>query len=95
MRIAMFTNNYKPFLGGVPIFIERLAKGLRELGHTVYIFAPTYENQEEEEFVIRYKSYNKILVDKKMVVPNILDDTIEKSFIDLNFNIIHVHHLCL
>ncbi len=92
MRIAMFTNNYKPFLGGVPISIERLAEGLRELGHTVYIFAPTYENQEEEEFVIRYKSYKKVLVDQKMVMPNILDDTIEKSFVSLNFNIIHVHH---
>lgn len=25
MRIAMMTNNYKPFVGGVPISIERLA----------------------------------------------------------------------
>lgn len=65
MKIAMFTNNYKPFVGGVPISIERLAKGLREIGHTVYIFAPTYDNQEEEQFVIRYKSYKKVLVDQK------------------------------
>lgn len=25
MRIAMLTNNYKPFVGGVPISIERLS----------------------------------------------------------------------
>ena len=25
MRIAIFTNNYAPFVGGVPISIERLA----------------------------------------------------------------------
>ena len=28
MKIAMLTNNYKPFIGGVPISIERLAEGL-------------------------------------------------------------------
>ena len=33
MRIAMMTNNYKPFVGGVPISIERLADSLRDLGH--------------------------------------------------------------
>ena len=27
MKIAMLTNNYKPFIGGVPISIERLAEG--------------------------------------------------------------------
>lgn len=32
MRIAMMTNNYKPFVGGVPISIERLADSLRDLG---------------------------------------------------------------
>ena len=53
MRIAMLTNNYKPFLGGVPISIERLSNGLREQGHEVFIFAPSYENQVNEENVIR------------------------------------------
>ena len=37
MRIAMLTNNYKPFVGGVPISIERLSNSLRSLGHEVYI----------------------------------------------------------
>lgn len=40
----MMTNNYKPFVGGVPISIERLADSLRDLGHTVYIFAPDYKS---------------------------------------------------
>ena len=42
MRIAMMTNNYKPFIGGVPISIERLAEGLKILRHEVFIFAPAY-----------------------------------------------------
>ena len=32
MKIAMLTNNYKPFVGGVPISVERLAKELRKQG---------------------------------------------------------------
>ncbi len=30
MKIAMMTNNYKPYIGGVPISIERLTEALRE-----------------------------------------------------------------
>ncbi|MFQ8663766.1 MAG: glycosyltransferase, partial [Lachnospiraceae bacterium] len=57
MKIAMMTNNYKPFIGGVPLSVERLAKGLRALGHEVCIFAPEYEEEEpEEEDVILYRS---------------------------------------
>ena len=40
MKIAMLTNNYKPFVGGVPISVERLAKELRKQGHKVTVFAP-------------------------------------------------------
>ena len=93
MRIAMLTNNYKPFLGGVPISIERLSNGLREQGHEVFIFAPSYENQVNEENVIRYKSLkedNKIT--GKFAVPNIFDLNIERKFKELNIDIIHVHH---
>lgn len=91
MRIAMLTNNYKPFVGGVPISIERLSEGLRELGHEVYIFAPSYEGQVEEPYVIRYRS-NKKKLRGKIVVPNILDQSIEFGFSQMTFDIIHVHH---
>ena len=91
MRIAMLTNNYKPFVGGVPISIERLSKSLRSLGHEVYIFAPTYDNQCDEKFVIRYKSL-KGKISGGVVLPNIFDIEIEKKFKALKFDIIHVHH---
>ncbi|MDV4150545.1 glycosyltransferase [Clostridium sp. AL.422] len=91
MKIAMLTNNYKPFVGGVPISIERLSNGLRELGHEVYIFAPTYENQEEEEYVIRYKSV-RYKISGGIVIPNMFDKEIEGKFKSLNIDMIHVHH---
>ena len=40
MRIAMLTNNYRPFVGGVPISVERQAQELVRLGHDVNGFLP-------------------------------------------------------
>ena len=93
MRIAMFTNNYKPFVGGVPISIERLTEELRNAGHIVTIFAPSYGNtEEEEEGVIRYKSHNIKVLDGKGVLPCTFDRKLEKKFKELKIEMIHVHH---
>ncbi len=52
MKIAMMTNNYKPFVGGVPISIELLAKGLIAAGHEVTVFAPAVRpDSRTENFV--------------------------------------------
>ncbi len=91
MRIAMLTNNYKPYVGGVPISIERLANGLRSLGHEVYIFAPSYREEAEEPYVIRCHSRKKKLRGE-FVVPDIFDPVIEEFFSSLSFDMIHVHH---
>lgn len=93
MRIAMFTNNYKPYIGGVQISIQNLASSMRKLGHTVYIFAPTYPNQEEEEYVIRYPSLPFSI--SGAPVPNILTTLFEKKVVELGIDIIHVHHPAL
>ena len=91
MKIALMTNNYKPFMGGVPISIERLAEGLRDLGHSVTVFAPTYQEQQEEENVFRYATCMKRFIGG-VVLPNPLDYRIEREFKEKDFDIIHVHH---
>lgn len=90
MRIAMFTNNYKPYIGGVPMSIEHLAEALRRRGHTVYIFAPTYEDQVEEPYVIRYPSFPIKVAGAP--VPNVLTGIFIKKVRELNIDVIHVHH---
>ena len=90
MKIAMMTNNYKPFIGGVPISVERLAAGLREMGHQAVVFAPYYEEQEAEEDVVRFG----VLFRRKsdgFSVPNSLDPEIERRFKEEDFDLIHVH----
>lgn len=91
MKIAMMTNNYKPFIGGVPISIERLTAGLRNMGHEVVVFAPSYKNMEQEEGVVRYHSLIKSVC-KGAAVPNGLDPVIERTFRSGNFDVVHVHH---
>lgn len=91
MRIALMTNNYKPIMGGVPISIERLARGLEGKGHQVTIFAPTYKEQEEEENIFRYDTlFNRFI--GGIVLPNPFDLRIEKEFRENKYDIIHVHH---
>ena len=54
MKIAMLTNNYRPFVGGVPVSVERQAQELVKLGHEVAVFAPIYgDTKEERQDVIR------------------------------------------
>lgn len=90
MRIAMFTNNYKPYIGGVPVSIEHLAEALRERGNVVYVFAPSYAGQQEEEYVIRYPSFPVKIAGAP--VPNALTGLIARKVKELEIDIIHVHH---
>ncbi len=93
MRIAMFTNNYKPYIGGVPISIERLAEALRAQGHMVWVFAPSYKEQEEEPYVIRYPSLPLSVVGAP--VPNVLTKLFAQKIEELRIDVIHVHHPAL
>lgn len=94
MNIVMFTNVFKPFVGGVPISIDRLAQGLRKNGHNVIIFAPQYPGDEQErEGVIRCKLitfYNSERFD--IPLTNIFSSKIKNQFMDMDVDVVHVHH---
>ena len=53
MKIAFFTDSYKPYLSGVTNSAETLINELRRLGHRVYIFAPSYPNHTDADPDIR------------------------------------------
>ena len=95
LKIAIFTNNYFPFIGGVPISIARLTKGLRKLGHEVYIFAPEYPESSEKntENVIRCKTIlHRERNGMEMPIVNIFSSEIEKKFKEIDFDLVHAHH---
>lgn len=95
MKIAMLTNNYKPFVGGVPISVERLTKELRKQGHEVTVFAPDYGfdpeyGQVKEEGVIRFQ-VTRHKMENGMVYPKLISREIRKTFEEQQFDCIHVH----
>lgn len=94
MRIAMFTNNYKPYIGGVPVSIGHLAEALRARGHKVWIFAPSYgEEGEEEPYVIRYPSFPLKVAGAPL--PDVLTGIFRRKVSELAIDVIHVHHPAL
>jgi len=57
VRIALFTNNYLPFCGGVTISVETLRRGLAARSHDVWIFAPRLPGAPPDiPHLIRYPS---------------------------------------
>ncbi|MBK5201122.1 MAG: glycosyltransferase [Spirochaetaceae bacterium] len=94
LSIAMFTNNYLPFIGGVPISIYRLASTLRDRGNKVVIFAPDYPDNDINDFdvirckLLKYSDSGKF----PFAISNIYSSAIEKNFNKYRFDIIHVHH---
>ncbi len=56
MKIAICTDMYLPQLGGVADSVVLQARGLRELGHDVHIFAAHMQGEVEDEHVTRFVS---------------------------------------
>jgi len=55
VRIAIFSNAYKPAISGVVTSISLFRKGLEAAGHAVHIFCPEYEDYEDPEpYVFRF-----------------------------------------
>jgi glycosyltransferase involved in cell wall biosynthesis len=95
LNIAMFTNNYFPFIGGVPVSIYRLAKGLKLLGEKPVIFAPLFSGNYCDENDIEIIRLNNIGHYKKfhnIPIVNIFSPRIRKIFEKKNIQIVHVHH---
>jgi len=92
MKIGIFTNAYKPIISGVVNSIDLIKRGLRELGHKVYIFAPRYPDYRDcEAGVFRFMSVNltnqvkfPLAIPFSMRIFNIIER--------LKLDLIHTHH---
>jgi 1,2-diacylglycerol 3-alpha-glucosyltransferase len=56
VRVALFTNNYAPFCGGVTTSVHTLRQGLTARGHEVWVFAPRFPGAADDSHVVRYPS---------------------------------------
>ena len=92
MRVALFTNNYLPFCGGVTISVETLRQGLEARGHAVWVFAPRFAaGCPDRPGVIRYPSVPAATYpDFCLAVP--YSRQITRQVRALDFDVFHAHH---
>lgn len=92
-RVAMFTNNYRPFIGGVPLSIDRLRLGLKSLGHRVLVIAPEYETRPADDGdSLRVPSVLAFGQRREFRVGNLLLPRIRHRVKAFRPDVIHVHH---
>lgn len=55
LRVAMYTNVYRPTTNGVVTSVDFFRRGLNEIGHDVFLFAPgAGECEDIEPYIFRY-----------------------------------------
>jgi 1,2-diacylglycerol 3-alpha-glucosyltransferase len=95
LRIALITNNFTPYSGGVVSSISTLAQGLINKGHTVYIITLEFldNHSDDPDYVVRLPSPIRFMYkNNHMAVPwrpaLSLTQFLHKHAID----IVHTHH---
>lgn len=92
MRIAIFTNAYKPYVSGVVRSITTYRRELRRQGHAVYVFAPEAPDYEEEDYdIFRYPGIN-IGSTVKFPIAIPVSPCIDWVVPRLRFDVIHSQH---
>ncbi|MFH1428317.1 MAG: glycosyltransferase [Candidatus Margulisiibacteriota bacterium] len=93
MKIAFFTEAYKPYQSGVTISIDTFARDLVRLGHDVRVYAPAYPEHAEAEInpsSFRFFSIALGYPGFRLAVPVSARMSVDiKKF---NPDIIHAHH---
>ena len=92
MRIALFTNNYLPFCGGVTISVETLRQGLEAAGHEAWVFGPRLAGaQDPSTRIVRYPSIPATTYPEfALAIP--YSRRIARTFTGLDFDVVHAHH---
>jgi 1,2-diacylglycerol 3-alpha-glucosyltransferase len=92
VRIALFTNNYLPFCGGVTISVETLRRGLDARGHETWVFAPRFAGDDAGGArIVRYPSIPAATYPQfPLAVP--YAPRISALVRRLRFDVFHAHH---
>jgi 1,2-diacylglycerol 3-alpha-glucosyltransferase len=92
LRIAIFTNTYRPSLNGVVNSIEAFRKGLEAAGHTVFIFGPSVSGHtDDDDFVFRFPAY-ALKPSADYPVPLPLAPGISHAAAQLGLDLAHTQH---
>jgi glycosyltransferase involved in cell wall biosynthesis len=92
VRVALFTNTYLPFRGGVTTSVETLRRGLASRGHQAWVLAPRFPGAAADApWVIRYPSIPAATYpDFALAIP--WAPRITASVRALQVDVYHAHH---
>ncbi len=93
MRIAVFTNTYRPMLNGVANVVAAYRDSLCRRGHEVYVFAPDPADRDRDtaDKILRFPSVEApTQVDYHLAMPFSLP--IMRTLHRTDFDIVHTHH---
>lgn len=91
MKIGLFTDTYVPEINGVVMSVRTLREGLEELGHEVWVFAPTNpEPVKDDDHIYRLLSAPLVVLPERRVATP-LDPGLLRRIGELNLDVIHTH----
>ena len=92
MRVALFTNNYLPFCGGVTVSVETLRRGLEARGHEPWVLAPRFPGAVEvAPRTLRYPSIPAATYPQfPLAIP--YSRRLARRVRALAFDVFHAHH---
>ncbi|MDH7570397.1 MAG: glycosyltransferase [Armatimonadota bacterium] len=92
IRVALFSNSYKPIINGIIASIEALRTFLEAEGHEVYVFAPRYPGyRDTASFVRRFPS---VTLSAKVRFPLAIPvaPRLYREIEQLGIDVFHTHH---
>jgi len=89
MRIAIFTDNYKPGRGGTAVSVDITAEWLRRMGEEVYIFAPYTKEAAFEENALLFRSVCITLGGTSVECAIPWSSRLKSAFSELGIEVIH------
>ena len=92
MRIAHFTNTYKPDINGVARSVTTFRDALTRLGHQVFVFAQEapQDYAETVPYIFRYPGVNIPQFNYSVTMPH--SPTVNKMLPSLKLDVIHSNH---
>jgi glycosyltransferase involved in cell wall biosynthesis len=92
VKVALFTNNYLPFRGGVTTSVETLRRGLEARGHEAWVFAPRFPGvADTSPRIVRYPSLPATTYPEfALAVP--WSRGLERRVRGERFDVFHAHH---
>lgn len=91
MRIAFFTDVYRPTINGVVVSIDSFAAELRALGHQVTIICPTYPEMPDDEPDVLRVSAVTFPTYKEYRLASPISTKIDRHMRENVYDVIHIH----